>query len=64
MTVRTALLEGRFLCGDQALYEETARRFKAEIQTDSHRQFIADKLPSATCATARWATPAMWSNPM
>jgi [protein-PII] uridylyltransferase len=44
VTVRTALLEGRFLCGDQALYEEASRRFKAEIQTDTHRQFIADKL--------------------
>ncbi|MGN6269633.1 MAG: [protein-PII] uridylyltransferase [Sphingomonas sp.] len=44
ITVRTALLEARYIWGDVALYDEGARRFKAEIQTDSVRRFIADKL--------------------
>lgn len=44
VTIRTALLEARYVWGDQALYDEAARRFKAEIQADTARQFIADKL--------------------
>ncbi|MEG3087903.1 [protein-PII] uridylyltransferase [Sphingomonas sp. PB4P5] len=43
ITIRTALLEARYVCGDTALYEEAARRFKAEVQTDTPR-FVADKL--------------------
>ena len=31
MTIRTALLEGRFLWGDQGVYEELRQRFWAEI---------------------------------
>ena len=44
VTVRTALLEGRHVCGDAALHAEAARRFKAEVQADTARAFIADKL--------------------
>ncbi|HEX8383084.1 MAG TPA: [protein-PII] uridylyltransferase [Sphingomonas sp.] len=44
VTVRTALLEARHVCGDAALYDEAARRFKVEVQADGARQFIADKL--------------------
>ncbi|MGN6277905.1 MAG: [protein-PII] uridylyltransferase [Sphingomonas sp.] len=44
ITVRTALLEARYIWGDTDLYEEAARRFKAEVQADTARQFIADKL--------------------
>jgi [protein-PII] uridylyltransferase len=44
VTVRTALLEARYVWGDTALYEEAARRFKSEIQADTARAFIADKL--------------------
>ncbi|WP_375420566.1 [protein-PII] uridylyltransferase [uncultured Sphingomonas sp.] len=43
-TVRTALLEARFVCGDTELYEEAALRFKSEVQRGTERQFIADKL--------------------
>ena len=43
-TIRTALLEARYVCGDQALYEEAARRFKAEVQADTARAFIGEKL--------------------
>ncbi|MGN6375337.1 MAG: [protein-PII] uridylyltransferase [Sphingomonas sp.] len=44
ITVRTALLEARYVWGDTALYDEAARRFKAEVQNDTVRQFIGDKL--------------------
>jgi [protein-PII] uridylyltransferase len=43
-TVRTALLEARYVWGDEPLYEEAARRFKAEVQHGTERTFVADKL--------------------
>ena len=42
--IRTALLEARYVWGDTALYDEAARRFKAEVQADTARAFIAEKL--------------------
>jgi len=44
ITVRTALLEARYVWGDEPLYEEASRRFKAEVQRGTERAFIADKL--------------------
>jgi [protein-PII] uridylyltransferase len=44
ITVRTALLEARYIWGDTALYDEAAQRFKVEVQSDTARAFIADKL--------------------
>lgn len=44
VTVRTALLEARLVAGDPALYDEASRRFKAEVQRGTERQFVADKL--------------------
>ncbi|MBR0553427.1 [protein-PII] uridylyltransferase [Stakelama marina] len=44
VTIRTALVEARYVWGDTDLYEEAARRFEAEVQRDTARQFIADKL--------------------
>jgi [protein-PII] uridylyltransferase len=44
VTVRTALLEARYVWGDTALYDEAARRFKAEVQHDTARAFVAQKL--------------------
>ncbi|SEM70666.1 UTP--GlnB (protein PII) uridylyltransferase, GlnD [Sphingomonas gellani] len=43
-TVRTALLEARYVWGDTDLYQEAERRFKAEVQADTARTFIAEKL--------------------
>ncbi|MBI0473965.1 [protein-PII] uridylyltransferase [Sphingomonas sp. MA1305] len=43
-TIRTALLEGRYVTGDTLLYEEASRRFRAEVQHGTERAFIADKL--------------------
>ena len=44
VTIRTALLEARFICGDQALYDEAATRFENEVQKGTEREFVADKL--------------------
>ena len=44
ITVRTALLEARYVWGDTELYDEAARRFRIEVQAETARQFIADKL--------------------
>ncbi|MEH3045615.1 [protein-PII] uridylyltransferase [Sphingomonas adhaesiva] len=44
VTVRTALLEGRYVWGDEALYAETSRRFRDDVRAGTERQFIADKL--------------------
>ncbi len=44
LTIRTALLEGRFIWGDRALYDESSRRFWAEVGNGSERQFLSQKL--------------------
>lgn len=44
VTIRTALLEARYVWGDETLADEAALRFKAEVQRGTERQFIADKL--------------------
>jgi [protein-PII] uridylyltransferase len=44
LTIRTAMLEGRYLWGDQQLYEETQRRFFADVVAGTERQFVNEKL--------------------
>ena len=44
LTIRTAILEGRYLWGDQDLYDEASRRFWGEIVPGSEAQFVAEKL--------------------
>ncbi len=44
LTIRTALLEGRFLWGDQGVYEELRQRFWAEIVRGNERDFLTQKL--------------------
>ncbi len=44
VTIRTALLEARYVWGDQEVYDEAARRFKTEVQADTGRTFVAQKL--------------------
>ena len=44
VTVRTALLEARYVWGSEDLYADAARRFEAEVRRGTERQFIADKL--------------------
>ncbi|MDE0879578.1 MAG: DUF294 nucleotidyltransferase-like domain-containing protein, partial [Sphingomonas bacterium] len=44
ITIRTALLEARYVIGDKDLYDEAAARFAVEVQKGTERQFVADKL--------------------
>ncbi|MBC7506122.1 MAG: nucleotidyltransferase domain-containing protein, partial [Sandarakinorhabdus sp.] len=44
VTIRTALLESRFVWGDQPLYEEAAARFRKDVVAGTARAFIAEKL--------------------
>lgn len=44
LTIRTALLEGRYVWGDQPLYEEARQRFFTEVVPGTERQFVSEKL--------------------
>jgi len=44
MTIRTALLESRYLLGDAALYAELTARFDKEVVQGTAAQFVAAKL--------------------
>ncbi len=44
LSVKTALLEARYLWGDQLLYDEASARFQREIVVGQAREFIAEKL--------------------
>jgi [protein-PII] uridylyltransferase len=44
MTIRTSILEARFLLGEKALFDELVRRFRKEVVTGTATEFIAAKL--------------------
>ena len=44
LTIRTALLEGRYVWGDQDLFAEAQKRFWADVVAGTERQFVAEKL--------------------
>ena len=44
MTVRTALLEARFILGDRELFENLRERFDREVVRDTPAEFVAAKL--------------------
>src|ERR1700739_403150 len=44
MTIRTAILETRFLTGDQALYDELVSRFDKEVVQGTATEFVTAKL--------------------
>ncbi len=44
LTIRTALLEGRYVWGDEALYEQASQRFHREVVAGTSRAFVAEKL--------------------
>jgi len=44
MTIRTAILEARYLLGDRALFDELVTRFDEEVQRDTAADFVAAKL--------------------
>ncbi len=53
MTVRTALLEARFVLGDGALFEDMRRRFAQKIMHGNPRDFVAAKLAERDARIAR-----------
>ena len=44
MTIRTAVLEARFLAGDEKLFNELRKRFAREVVRGTAREFVAAKL--------------------
>ncbi|MFM5954421.1 MAG: bifunctional uridylyltransferase/uridylyl-removing protein, partial [Novosphingobium sp.] len=44
LTIRTAMLEGRYVWGDQALFDEAQRRFWGEVVAGTERQYVTEKL--------------------
>jgi len=44
MTIRTAILEARFLLGDRKLFDELISRFDSEVVRNTAQQFVAAKL--------------------
>ncbi len=44
MTIRTAFLEGRWLWGDQKLFDAAMRRFRREVVAGTAAEFVAAKL--------------------
>jgi [protein-PII] uridylyltransferase len=44
LTIRTALLEARFIWGDRGVYEECVRRFDTDVMQGTARTFVAEKL--------------------
>src|SRR6202011_5422890 len=44
MTVRTAMLEARFLLGDRKLFDDMGARFAKDVVQNSAREFVAAKL--------------------
>ncbi len=44
MTIRTAILESRFLNGDRALFDELVERFDRDIAKNTGAEFVAAKL--------------------
>jgi [protein-PII] uridylyltransferase len=44
LTIRTALLEGRFVWGDEALYDEASMVFQRDVVAGTARTFVAEKL--------------------
>lgn len=44
LTIRTALLEGRFIWGDRDIYENTSNRFWSEVASKTGADFVAQKM--------------------
>ncbi len=44
LTIRTALLEARYVWGDQGVYDEAAGRFDREVLAGTARTFVVEKL--------------------
>jgi [protein-PII] uridylyltransferase len=44
ITIRTAVLESRFVCGDRALFDELVARFDREVVSGTASEYVAAKL--------------------
>ncbi|MBB3939385.1 [protein-PII] uridylyltransferase [Novosphingobium fluoreni] len=44
LTIRTAMLEARYVWGDQDLFEEAGQRFWKDVVSGTERQFVVEKL--------------------
>jgi len=44
LTIRTAMLEGRYVWGDEKLYDLASQRFHREVVANTARAFVAEKL--------------------
>ena len=44
LSIRTAILEARYIWGDRALYEEASARFAAEVVAGTEKAFVSEKL--------------------
>lgn len=44
LTIRTAMLEGRYVWGDQALFDEAQARFWGEVVAGTEREYVSEKL--------------------
>ncbi|HSG93976.1 MAG TPA: [protein-PII] uridylyltransferase, partial [Afifellaceae bacterium] len=53
MTIRTTLLESRFICGNRELFDGLVNRFDKEIMAGTAREFIAAKLAERDARHAR-----------
>jgi [protein-PII] uridylyltransferase len=53
VTIRTALLEARYVWGDEALYDEASQRFYTEVVEGTAREFTRDKLEERDTRHAR-----------
>ncbi len=62
MTIRTAILETRLICGASALTDELERRFDDEIVRNTAPEFIAAKLDERNERHRKPAIRAIWSS--
>ncbi len=63
MTIRTAILEMRPICGNAALAGELQTRFDAEIVSNGGQDFILAKLAERDQRHQKAVIPAIWSSP-
>lgn len=62
MTIRTALLDARFICGTKALLEGMEKRFASDILRNTAREFIAAKLAERDVRHRKLVIPAILWN--
>ncbi len=53
MTIRTALLEARFICGERALFDAFVKRFDLEVVKDTAPDFVNAKLAERELRVSR-----------